>query len=50
MRQEYRVYTVEKIKSICIINTAEQEIELSSTPSFVGHKGFKVSLKLCLNL
>ena len=28
MKQQYRVYTVEKIKSICIINTAEQEIVL----------------------
>ena len=44
-RQQYCMYTVEKITSIYIISMAAQKIVLR----FVWHKGFKVSLKLCLN-
>ena len=48
---QYSIYTVEKITSIFIISmAAQQKCSVSSIPSFIGHKGFELSLKLYLNL
>ena len=51
MREQYCIHTIEKIRSRTVIRmTKQQEMFRVSTPSFAGHKGLTVSLKLCLNL